>query len=95
MSAIVELSLFPIGREISVAPYVRRALAVIRESGLAYETNSMGTCIEGELGAALDVVRACHDELAADCERIYMTIKVDSKPHTDSPRMAAKVDAVR
>ena len=47
MSVIVELSIFPMDKGVSVSPYVARAIRIIENSGLSYELNPMGTSIEG------------------------------------------------
>ena len=79
MNVIVELSLFPIGKGVSVGEYVARALSVIEASGLPHQLGPMGTCIEGDYDAVMAVVRDCYQVLAADCERVYMTLKVDAR----------------
>ena len=77
MSAIVELSIFPTDKGISVSPYVARVLRIISDSGLPYELNPMGTCIEGDWPAVLKVVDRCFQDLQKDCDRIYLTLKAD------------------
>jgi uncharacterized protein (TIGR00106 family) len=77
MSVIVELSLFPMDKGQSVSADVARAVAIIRASGLACELTPMGTCIEGEWEAVLPVVDACFRAVAADSDRVYLTMKAD------------------
>ncbi len=77
MSVIVELSIFPMDKGVSVSPYVARAIKIIEGSGLSYESNPMGTCIEGEWPAVLNAVDQCFKDLQNDCDRIYLTIKGD------------------
>ena len=84
MSTIIELTIFPTDKGESVSPYVARALKVIQNSGLAYELNSMGTCIEGEWDALMSVVHQCFEELRQDCDRIYLMIKADYRKHRAS-----------
>lgn len=79
MSVIAELSIFPMDKGISMSPYVARVVTVIKESGLAYDFGSMGTTIEGEWNEVMQTVSACYKELEQDCERIYLTLKVDSR----------------
>ena len=45
---IFDLSLIPIGIGTSVWEYLVEAIEIIRESGMKYESHSMGTNIEGE-----------------------------------------------
>jgi len=64
MSAIIELSLFPMDKGLSLSRFVARAVAVVRQSGLAYQLTPMGTCIEGEWEEVLQVVDACFRALS-------------------------------
>lgn len=77
MSLIAELSLFPMDKGHSLSPYVARAVSIIRESGLPHALTPMGTCIEGEWGEVMAVVERCFEAMAADSDRVYLTLKVD------------------
>ena len=77
MSVIIELSIFPMDKGVSVSPYVARVAKIIEGSGLSYEINPMGTCIEGEWPDVLRVVDQCFKDLQNDCDRIYLTMKAD------------------
>lgn len=77
MSVIVELSLFPMDKGQSVSAQVARALAVIRQSGLAHVLTPMGTCIEGDWDEVQTVVNACFKAVAADSDRVYLSLKAD------------------
>lgn len=84
MSVIAELSMFPMDKGVSVSPYVRRILGVIESSGLAHQLNPMGTVVEGEWDAVMATVTACYRALEVDCDRIYMTLKVDARKDRDN-----------
>lgn len=77
MSLIAELSLFPVDKGASVSPYVARAVEIIRRSGLPHSLTPMGTCIEGEWGEVMAVVERCFQAVAADSDRVYLTLKAD------------------
>lgn len=94
MSALIELSIFPMDKGLSVSPYVARALAIIKKSGLDYELNPMGTCIEGDWPDVMAAVNRCMEDLQKDCSRIYMTMKVDYRKDR-SGSMAKKVASVK
>ncbi len=79
MSVLAELSLFPLDKGDSLSPYVARMVRIIRDSGLNYTLHAMGTCLEGSWSEVMDVVNACFEDLEQDCERIYMTLKLDFK----------------
>jgi len=94
MSAIMQLTIFPLNKgEGSLAPYVARALRVIRESGLPYVLGPMSTSIEGEWGELLAVVTRCQEALKTDCDRIHVTMQVDWR-EGPSGRLTGKVRAV-
>lgn len=93
MSVIVELSLFPLDRGLSVGAFVARAVGIIRASGLACQLTPMGTCIEGEWEAVMAVVDRCFQALAKDSDRVYLTLKADwRRGRVDG--MAAKTGSV-
>ncbi|NCC24582.1 MAG: MTH1187 family thiamine-binding protein [Deltaproteobacteria bacterium] len=94
MSVVAEFSIFPIGRDVGVAPYVARVLKIIRKSDLDYELNPMGTCMEGELDRILAVVAECFRDLETDCDRVYGTLKIDSR-RDGSGRLKGKVSTVQ
>jgi uncharacterized protein (TIGR00106 family) len=94
MSVIMELSIFPLGSEESVSPYVARAAKIIDQSGLDYTIESMGTSIEGEWDQVLEVLDKCFKELSRDNHRIYLTVKADyRKDRRDG--LKRKVESVR
>jgi len=93
MSTIVDFSIVPMDKGESVSVYVARAVAVIRDSGLVYQLNPMGTSIEGEWAEVMGVVDRCFEALKKDCGRIYMTIRVDYRK-SGSGRIEGKVASV-
>ena len=79
MSVIVDFSIFPIGKEESVSKYASRAVKIIKDSGLPHHIGPMGTAIEGEWDDVMAVVKSCMEDLRKDCNRLYMTMKVDCR----------------
>ncbi|WP_027371468.1 MTH1187 family thiamine-binding protein [Desulfovermiculus halophilus] len=77
MSVIAELSIFPLDKGVSLSPYVARAVSIVQQSGLSHDFGPMGTCIEGEWDEVMQVVSSCFKDLAQDCSRISMSLKVD------------------
>ena len=94
MSVIVEFSIFPLDKGESLSPYVARALKKIQESGLAYELNPMGTCVEGEWTEVMAVVDQCFQELQKDCNRISLALKADYRKGPPG-RLKGKVESVK
>jgi len=93
VSVIIELSLFPLDKGQGVSGHVARAVGIIRQSGLPHVLTPMGTCIEGEWDEVRDVVDACFAAMAADSDRVYMTLKADWR-RGRSGGLASKVAAV-
>ena len=93
MSVIIELSIFPTDKGESVSEHVARAVNIIEDSGLSYQVNPMGTCIEGAWPEVLKVVDKCFTTLQQDCHRIYATIKVDYRK-SRSDGLKGKVESV-
>jgi uncharacterized protein (TIGR00106 family) len=90
---LMEFSLFPVGLGVSLSPYVARSLDIIDKSGLNYRLTAMGTIVEGEIDQVLDVMRKCLEAMAADCDRVSCSAKLDIRRGTDS-RLDAKVESV-
>ena len=85
MSALAELSIFPLDKGESVSPFVARALRIIEASGIDYRLGPMGTCIEGEWDDVIRIARECMDALMADCSRVYMVLKVGLPRRPEQP----------
>lgn len=90
MQALAEIQVIPLGVGVSVRQQVRRAQAVIEESGLRFELHAYGTNVEGELGAIFATVERIHETLHAEgTPRIATALKVGTR--TDkTPTLAAK-----
>jgi uncharacterized protein (TIGR00106 family) len=91
---LLEFSMSPVGKGVSLAPYVARCLEVVAASGLAYELHAMGTILEGEWDQVFAVVGRCFEALRSDCERVSCTIKVDYRAGAGG-RLRSKVDRVQ
>ncbi len=94
MSTIVEFSIFPLDKGESLSPYVARALKLIQDSGLPFELNPMGTCVEGEWQEVMALVNRCFQALEKDCNRINLSLKADYRKGPTG-RMKSKVASVR
>jgi uncharacterized protein (TIGR00106 family) len=77
----------------SLSPYVARALKMIQNSGLPYEMNPMGTCVEGEWSEVMALVDQCFQELEKDCSRINLSLKADYRKGPTG-RMKGKIESV-
>ncbi len=90
---LMEFSISPMDKGQSVSPYVARSLEIVEASGLDYRLHAMGTIVEGELPLVLAVLKECFEAIAADCDRVTCTAKLDyRKGHRG--RLEAKVRSV-
>ncbi|MDX1947637.1 MAG: MTH1187 family thiamine-binding protein [Pirellulaceae bacterium] len=90
---LLEFSMAPLAKGDSVGEYVARSLKIIAASGLDYRLHAMGTIIEGELDEVLAVLRQCLEAMAADCDRITCTAKLDYR-QGHRGRLETKVTSV-
>ncbi|MFP4071107.1 MAG: MTH1187 family thiamine-binding protein [Desulfovibrionales bacterium] len=93
MSVIVDLSIFPMDKGMSVSKYVARSVELITSSGVKYKVGPMGTSMEGDWDQVMNVVSRCLNDMQRDCDRVYMTLKVDARKG-DEPRLEEKVASV-
>ena len=94
MSVLLEFSMSPMDRGVSVGEYVARSLDVIDRSGVPYRLNPMGTVIEGEWDEVFGVVKDCFDRMSDDCDRISVSIKVDYR-RGKGGRLTAKTESIQ
>ncbi len=90
---LLEFSIAPLAKGESVSQYVARSLDIIDKSGLDYQLHAMGTIVEGELDQVLDVLKKCINAMAADCDRITCTAKLDYRKGKRG-RLRSKVASV-
>ena len=90
---IAAFSITPIGIGDSVSEPVAEAVRLVRESGLANETNAMFTNVEGDWDEVLALIKSCVMSVAEVAPRVSVVIKIDHRPGvTDALR--SKVDAI-
>jgi uncharacterized protein (TIGR00106 family) len=77
----------------SVGPAVAEVVRIVRESGLANETNAMFTNVEGNLEEVLDVIKRCIEHMAGVAPRVSVVVKLDVRPGRDAT-MRDKVSSV-
>jgi uncharacterized protein (TIGR00106 family) len=94
MSTLVDFTIAPMDKGESVSPYVARAVAIIRDSGLPYRLGPMATTIEGAWDVVMAVITRCFEALAPDCNRISISLKVDYRKNA-ADRLQGKLDSVR
>ncbi len=91
---IVDFSISPIGKGVSLSRYVAEAYRIIEDSGLPHEFHAMGTNIEGEWDEVIGVIKACRDRFLETAERVSISIRIDDRKGR-SDRLARKVASAR
>jgi uncharacterized protein (TIGR00106 family) len=76
---LVEFSLYPLDKGVSVGQYVARSLDIVDHSGLSYKVHAMGTLLEGEWDECFGVIKQCFDAMRKECGRVEMSIKIDDR----------------
>lgn len=90
---LLEMSVVPMGVGKSVSEYVAKCIDLIDQSGLSYEVHSMGTIVEGELPAVLELMQKCIEKMAEYSDRVSCTAKLDYRKDHQG-RLTSKVDSV-
>jgi len=95
MSLLVAFSVAPAVADDSgsMSAAVAAAVRVVRESGLAHETNAMFTNVEGEWDQVMDVVKRATMAVAAVSPRVSLVLKADLREGA-SGAMRTKVTSV-
>ncbi len=79
MSTMLEFSVVPIGKGVSISPVIAQVMKIIIESGVSYKINPMGTVLEGEWDSVMGVVKKCHDAVMGEAERVITKISIDDR----------------
>jgi uncharacterized protein (TIGR00106 family) len=90
---IAAFSITPIGVGESVSELVAECVGIVRQSGLANETNAMFTNVEGEWDDVMRVIKQCVDHAAMAAPRVSVVVKIDHRPGV-SGALRSKVESV-
>ena len=90
---LAAFSITPLGVGDSVSANVAEAIRLVRESGLAHETNAMFTNVEGEWDQVMGVIKAAVDVVAVRAPRVSVVIKIDHRPGVDDA-LHGKVESI-
>ncbi len=93
---IAQLSIAPVGKQVSVSKYVKLVLETLKKEQVKFETNAMSTVIETEdLNTLFDVVEKAHNAvLAAGAERVITELKIDDRRDKDAT-ITSKLNALK
>jgi uncharacterized protein (TIGR00106 family) len=89
MSMLVEFSVVPVGKGVSISPQIAEVLKIVVESGISYKANPMSTVLEGDWDSVMAVIRKCHNIVMKNSERAQTTIIID-----DRERIEKKLESV-
>ncbi len=90
---IAELSIMPLGRGAQIGKIgkgVARAVRIVEASGMPYKVHALGTLLEGNLDAILEVVRRCHRDAARRSARVITTLRLDDRQERGRARRRAR-----
>ncbi len=80
MHVLAELSLIPIGTDVSLSRYIAACQRVLEEAGLAPELHANGTNVAGEWDQVLTAVRRCHETVhQMGAARVVSTVKIATR----------------
>ncbi len=76
---IAEFSIVPVGKGVSLSPFVAECLRIVEESGLKHQLTPMGTVLEGDTEKVMDTIMACHSQVLRMSDRVVTNIKIDDR----------------
>ena len=76
---LVQFSIVPLDKGVSVGSEVAKVLQIIDNSGLPYKLNPMGTAVEGTWDEVMELIRSCHEETVHGSERVLTSITIDDR----------------
>lgn len=93
---LAQLSVYPIGESVSLSKYVKKGIAVIKESGYTYEIGGLSTAIEvPDLDSLFELVKKVHAaHLSEGAKRIVIDLKVDDR-HDKNATITTKRNSVK
>lgn len=91
---LAEFTIIPIGKGESMGEDIARVMKIVAKSGIPYKANAMGTILEGEWAAVMEVIKRCHDEVIKTAPRLVSTIQIDMRPGKPLDRLDEKLRSV-
>ncbi len=76
----IDLCIVPIGVGVSLAPYIKDCISIIKKHNLNFELGPNGTAIEGEWNQVFECIKSCHEVLHSEgVPRVFTTLKVNTR----------------
>ena len=94
MKVMVDLSVEPLGVDVSMSQYIAACERIIDKAGLKYEMHAFGTNIEGAWNDVFSAIQKCHEKVhSMGAPRIHTTVKISTR--SDKPEtMEEKTESV-
>ena len=80
---LAELRVTPVGSQTSFARLIADLVPILAESPLQYQVHAMGTTIEGDLEAILDLTRRFHEEARKSADRVLIELSLDDRTNVE------------
>ncbi len=94
MSVLVNFTIFPTDKGLSVSEHVSKIIKMIHTCGASYKLTAMGTIIETEtLAEVLVIIENAYKILEPYCDRVYATASFDIRKNK-SNRLAQKIQSI-
>ena len=74
---LVEFSIIPIGSDAHTSEELAEALKLVDASGLPYQLNPAGTCVEGDWDEVLQLVHRCHQRVREKASHVVTMVKIE------------------
>jgi len=93
---IAQLSIAPVGKDVSVSKYVKLVLDTLKKEDVKFETNAMATVIEtDDLSTLFNAVQKAHNAvISAGAERVITELKIDDRRDKDAT-ITSKLNALK
>ena len=93
---IAQLSIAPVGKDVSVSKYVKLVLETLKKEQVKFEINAMATVIEAaDLNSLFAAVQKAHNAvLATGAERVVTELKIDDRRDKDAT-ITSKLNALK
>ncbi len=94
MHVIVDFALIPVGKEVSLSPYIAACQDIFRTRHIEHQLHAYGTNLSGDWDLVMDAIKACHETVhSMGAVRIASTIKLGTR--TDKAQsLKDRIDSV-
>lgn len=91
---LAELTIIPLTGDTQMGDEIAEVLKLIDASGLPYQLNPAGTCIEGDWDEVMPLVRRCHERVRELSPHVMTMIKIEDEAGA-SNKLTRNVDSIQ